>query len=467
VRENIKTAVLGLLVITLVVLVGVYIRGIQVYEKVVGEKEQESFNKLWSVQGGDEPHGLDPSRLVPEFIGYKQSAFANPRGCVGNSGAVGALYDLVKPCIIELFGSNSVCTVLEGDAGRKSFEAAKSKDEFIYIRYHVPVMYQVIYAYGADELTVSEEDVAVGESGTVGAYVSELIIISDDSRGARMTIAYASDSKGGYYEFRPKEYSAESSFYISKLANNDSGITTSDFTFVTDELFAEAEPMINSELLCSEIIVSPTDFSDEAIRNELLRLLGYNPDKLDAYDDNGADVYIDSHSRLRLGGGSISFVTSDATAGVYDGVRGITLDTLLGYSLDKTPTFFDKLTAADNFIRLLGEVSADLIGGEASLCLGDIYRNDELMVFEYFPTYNNIRIASDAGLRIVFAENTLCEFELFPITASVGENETLLTTPEYVLKQLKNSGAISADAACEDVRARYSGGSTEWSVVTK
>ncbi len=463
--EHIKTAVLCMLVVTLVILVVVYIRRIQVYEKVIAEKSPESFNKLWSVQSGAEPHGIDSSRLLPEFIGYKQASFVTPRGCVGSSGAVGALYDLVKPCLIELFGSDSVCIELHPESGRELFESAKGKDEFIYIRYHVPVMYQVIYAYGVGELTVSEENVAVGEEGAVGAYISELIIVSENNGGSPITLAYATDSDGNYYEFRPTKYSAESSFYISKLANDDVGITTSDFTFVTDGALVSSEPMISSELLCNDIIVSLTDLSGEEIKNGLLRLLGYNPDKLDAYDDKGADVYIDSHSRLRLGGGSVSFVTYDATAGAYDGVRGLSLDTLLGYTLDKTPTFFDKLTAADNFIRLLGEISPKLVGGEASLCLGEVYREDDLLIVEYFPTYNNVRIGDEVGLRIVFAENTLCEFELFPVTVDVGENEHLLTTPAYVLEQLKVLGKISQDTPCADVRIRYSGGSAEWTAV--
>jgi len=465
--ETVKTFLLALLVITLVLLVALYISGIRGFEKRAAEGADEGFNKLWSAQGGVEPYGLESSHLIPEFVGYKQASFDKPRGCVGNTGDTSALYDLVKPCILELFGSNSVCSALDHTAGKELFRTAQLGDEFIYIRYHVPVMYQMIYAYSAGKLTVAEDEVAVGASGPVGAYVSELIIVSDKSLGAKLTVAYAHDADGNYYEFRPKEYTAESSFYISKLANNDDGITTCDFSFLHSDTFDGAEPMIDAELLCGDIVPSVVSLNDEMLRDALLRLLGYNPNKLDAYDDKGADVYIDSHSQLRLGGGSVSFVTADATMGEYEELRGIAVDTLLGYTLDSAPTLFDKLTAADNLIRRLGEISPSLIGGEASLCLGDVYRDGELLVVEYFPTYNNIRIGTNVQLRVVFAKNTVCEFELFPVTVDIGETETLVPRPYFIADQMVGVGLIAEDAPADSLRLCYTGGSAEWSAVMK
>lgn len=464
IAEAVKTAVLGVLVISLVVLVAVYIRGIRVYEKVVsGDDASGSFNKLWSAQGGEEPRGLDPARLLPEFIGYKQAAFITPRGCVGSSDAVSALYDLVKPCLLELFGSSSVCRKLDQSVGKAHFVAAQSGEEFIYLRYHEPVLYQVIYAYGANRLTVSPTDTASGEDGAVGAYVSELMIVPDNSTGVNMTVAYAYDSYGNYYEFRPSKYTSTSSFYISKLANSDSGITTTDFFFLSDDAFEGSEPMITSETECTEIKLSVVGFGDEELKNGLLRLLGYNPDKLDEYDDNGADVYIDSHSQLRLGGGGVSFVTADASGTAVK--RGLDVETLLGYTLDGEPSFFDKLTAADNLIRRLEAVSTALTGGEASLCLGEIYSENELLTVEYFLTYNNIRVGDGIQLRVTVADDTVCGFEMFPTSVGVGENETLIPEPGFILKQLKASRTLGAEDTVRDFCLRYNGQTAEWTAV--
>ena len=461
--EIIRTAVLGVLVVSLVVLVAVYIHGIQVYEKVVEDEDPESFNKLWSAQGGSEPRGLDTTHLIPDFIGYKQSSFITPRGCVGDADSVGALYDLVKPCLLELFGKDSVCVPLDKGEGEALFRNAQNNDEFIYVRYHVPVMFQMIYAYCADKLTVSEEEVAAGADGAVGAYVSELIIVSENDENSQLTVAYAVGHDGEYYEFRPKNYTAQSSFYISKLANNDSGITTSDFVFVDSGILDDLEPMVDSELLSSDINVSVISLSDETVRDDLLRLLGYNPDKVDVYDDRGTDVYIDSHhSQLRIGGGSVSFVTADASAETSDKLRGISVDTLLGYTIDGVPTLLDKLTAADNFIRLLSDVSPKLTGEDGRLCLGDVYRKDDLLIVEYILTYNNIRVEDGVHLRMAFAESTICEFELFPIAVSENDTQTLVPEPMYIAKQLEALEMVTDDAPVTDMRLRYIGGSAEW-----
>ncbi len=461
--ELLKTILLGLLVISLIALVVVYIGGTKVYESAVADDDLgDSFDKLWSVIGGVEPKGLDPDRLIPDFIGFKQSANPVSFGCVGDSGMGAELYSIIKPCILELFGSSSVCRELHPYEGKKLFDAAARSDEFVYLRYHEPVLYQLIYAYAADKLTVSQLDVAGGSEGNVGAYISEVMIIPDKDFAAHRFVAYASDADGNYYEFRHGDHVVASEFYISKLADR-AGEAVSELRFVEDRDFAGAMPIIDKEFECDIIDCMPVDAETENIRDGLLRLFGYNPDKLDGFADGdmGTYVYIDSHSRLKLGKGVVSFLTSDAYDTGDDDLRGIGFDTLLGYSIDGVPTLFDKLTAVDNLISRLYDISPELVGGDGQLCLGDVYSDGALLVIEYILTYDNIRVGEDAYLRAVLTENTVCELELFPTLVKMTEKTELLPKPAYVFGKLGAVGGTGGKPI-GTVYLRYLGGKAEW-----
>ena len=462
--ELFKSVLLGLLVFSMIALVAVYIGGTRVYESAVaGDEAGKSFDKLWSVLGGIEPDGLDSERLFPEFIGYKLSSNPRPLGCVGDGEAAEELYGIIKPCLLELFGSSSVCRSLRGTEGKRLFDAAAKNDEFVYLRFHAPVLYQLIYAYAADRLTVSQMDVAAGTDGNVGAYIDELIIIPDKNFAAHRFIAYACDGEGGYYEFRPGDHVVSSEFYISKLADRAEK-TVSEFEFSSEGVFASLQPLIDKELECDVICKEPVNGDGDGIREGLLRLMGYNPDKLTGFADEaeGAYVYIDSQSRLKLGVGTVSFLTTDAYSPVGDKWRGIGVDTLLGYSIDGTPTLFDKLTAVDNLIGRLYDISPALVGGEGQLCLGDVYVDGAQLVVEYILTYDNIRVGSDAYLRAVLTEDAVCELLLYPVNVTVSAETSLSPRPAYVFGKLGLLQPENESLTLGRAYLKYENGQARW-----
>ncbi len=466
--EILKSCLLGMLVISMIALVVVYIRGSHVYESISlkNKGELKSFDKLWSIEGGAAAESLDGSRLLPEFIGYRQAG-AEMACAAASIDAVSDLYELIKPCILELFGSDSSCRELSALEGEQRFERAIGSDEFIFLRYHVPVLYQLAFAYASDKLTIAETDIAVGANGSVSAYISELIILPDMeyAAAAHRYIAYAHDGEGRYFEFRPNDYIVTSSFYTSKLAESGAGIGTHPFSFAEDERLPSTQPIIDAELEYTVIAQTEPNTTDEAVLIPLLRLFGYNPDKLNSYvDDTGANVYVDSGSRLRVASDTISFATNDAVSG---GDRGISIDSMLGYSSDDTFNLFDQLTAADNFIRSLGAISLDLIGGEASLCLGSVYSSNTQLVIEYFMTYNNIRISSAPALRIVLTQETISRVELSPISI-VGTNEISHSLqPSFTLRKLIDLGMLPEEGSLGGLRMMYSGSDAAWSVILK
>ncbi len=464
--EAVKTCLLSVLVITLIVLVVVYIRGTRVFENAVSNKDNpgESFDKLFSVLGGKEPEGLDSSFLIPEFIGFKQSTRSTSRACVGDNEAASELYSIIKPCIIELFGKDSTCRRLSQSAGERLFSEAQNSEEFVYLSFHEPVLYQLIYAYAADTLTVSAADVAAADEDGTGAYVSELIIIPDNDFASHRFIAYAYDPISGYFEFRPSEYVVASDFYISKLSDN--GEKTVEFEF-GDQLFSgPAKPLVSEQLTLDCISIVPASVPGGEQGEELLRFFGYNPDKLDVFVDEAENsyVYIDSHSRLKIGEGIISFVTSDAYA-LYDHTRrGIAIDDLLGYSNDGISTLFDKLTAADNLIGRLGEYSSELIGGDGTLCLGEVYSEGPLLVIEYLLTYENVVVRTEPHMRFVFTDETVCEIEINSEIVKVLDASANVPEPGFVLKALKASGSLSEELIPNRLYLCYTDGEAEWKI---
>jgi len=465
--ELIKSVLLGLLVFSMISLVVVYIGGTSVYETVSAKNNpSKRFDKLWSVEGGAAAVGLDTGRLLPEFIGYRQAG-GTPACSVGSGDTSAELYELIAPCLLELFGSSSVCRPLTQTEGTSRIADAVRSDEFIYLRYHVPVLYQLIYAYASDKLIIAENDVAVGADGSVGAYISELVIVPDTeyAAAAHRYIAFAKDAHGNYFEFRPNDYVVTSAFYTSKLADSGEAAGAHAFRFAEDALLPETQPILDKELPYTPIETTPVDVMSDTTLTPLLRLFGYNPDKLNSYvDDTGANVYVDTNSRLRVEESVISFVTSDA---YIDSRRGIAIDSLLGYSSEDTLNLFDQLTAVDNLIRKLREISPELIGGEASLCLGSVYTENAHLVIEFVPLYNNIRISGKTVLRAVLTQDTICEVELHPISVTAGEETAYCLQPEFMLRKLIDLGKLPEDQRTNGLRLLYSGTDAAWTVILK
>ncbi len=464
-RETFKTILLTGLLLSLVVLVVVYVGGMRAYEEAVSKNDLgENFDRLWSVVSDSESEGLDASHLLPELIGYKQSTSPTPLAIVASADGISELYDLAKPCILELFGSSSVCSELSLAEGKHRLAAAKASDEFVYLRYHEPVLYQLIYAYAADTLTVSESDVATGNGGNVGAYISELVIIPDNDFAAHRFIAYATDGDGRYFEFRPGEHVLTSVFYISKLATTASNIATFPLYFSSDPRFTYDEPIVDGEIEYTAITASNIDTANEALHDALLDLFEYNKEKLDGYADSTGYVYVDTHSQLRIEEGEITFQTTDASASS-SSLRGIRIDSLLGYVSSDASSLFDKLTAVDSLVRRLGEISPELVGGNANVCLGEIYSRDSLLVIEYFLTYNGVRIGGEPYLRAVLTEETICELKLHPVSIAPSEATGLSLSPSYILDSLDKIGRLDEGRAIDSIRLSYTDGDAVWSVI--
>lgn len=458
---QVKTVIMVLLVVCMLALMVVYIGVSGVYEKALADKGMsESFDKLWSVQNSGDAHGLDPKNLVPEFIGYKQKSDEYPIGCLADSESLNSLYSDVRPCLLELFGKDSVCRSLPEAEGKKRFLEGQMGDEFVYIRYHVPVLYQLIYAYAAEELTVLESDVAASSGETAGGYIRDMIILKDRNFAAHRFVAYATDGDGNYYEFRPDDHFVASDFYISRLAEGGAAVRTHRFEFLDFADGGIMHPMTEGEIETAVLSVNSVSTADENMKSALLKLFGYNPDKLNFYSDGEETVYVDLGSRLRIGSGLVSFVAMDGDT------RGIEIGTLLGYMKSgEGYSLFDKLTAVDNLIRGIRGISPTLLGTEkAELCLGEVYTNGNLLVIEYFRTYNSVRIEGKPVFRVLLTENTICEVEINPADIRSTGEVTKNHKPGYVLRKLYELDRLEESRRAAYVSLTYSENVANWTV---
>ena len=457
--EAVKTAVLALLSVSLVLLVIIYIGGTHIYQSMISEQGKQPFDKLWSVQSDVDTDGIDSSRLIPELVGYKLAG-SEPVGCISDGLAAAELYELVSPCLVELFGSGSKCAALDASEGAMKMSQAAGSSEFVYLRYHEPVMYQMIYSYAAGKLIVADGNTAVMGEGVESVYVSEIIIVPDMEAQGHRFIALANDGAGGYFEFTRGDGVVDSVFFMSKLAagaGSESSIATIGFGFAEDAQLSPTQPIFGAELETEQISSEPISLIDSELDTALLRLFDYNPDKLDSYRDDSGVTYVNSRGRLRMSSGELIYQAGDPST-------GIRLEGLLGYSVDKALSLYDKLTAVDNIISRLDDISHELIGGEASLCLGEVYTEGGLLVFEYFYTYNNIRIMDAPAIRAVLSQDTLYSFELSAQSYKGSDKYELCPRQSYVLRKLRESGELTDEDTDGRMRLVYRGGAAAWSV---
>ena len=449
--ETVKTIILAALVISLAALLVVYIGGTHIYQSMTDTDEKKVFDKLWSVQDGQRSAGLQKDRLLPEMIGYRVSG-AEPICAIADTASVSALYEVISPCLIELFGSGSVCEEIDGET---LFSGAVMSGEYIFIRWHEPVLYQLIYAYAAGRLTVSETDTAVFK-GDDGAYIKEIVIVPESDVAAHRFVAIAKDSDGRYFRFSRDPGALASDFHIPKLSEVSAKVTTVPFEFTTDGVL-KLEPLVMSEIVSTDIEEIPTVLPNERY-DQLLTLFGCNPDKLGSYHYDSGVVYYDSHSRVRIENGRISYQETEDNSGV-------SLAQILGYSVDGGFTVFDKLAAVDYLLTKLYGISQEF-QGSAKLCLGNVYTENSLLVFEYFYTYNDIRVGGTA-VKAVFGNDTLRLFEFDAVNIQPTDSVSLLTTPGYVARKLAANGSLDEIDEAASVSLLYKNGKAAWQIKSK
>lgn len=451
IAETVKTSLIAVLVLSLLSLVVVYISGTDIYRSMTDVDVGKKFNRLWNAQSSYSNDGLDPDRLLPEMIGYAIQG-SSPRASIADAESAEVLYSALKPCLDELFGKNSACRRLDAEEGKAKFSAGLASGEFVYVRYHKPVLYQLIFAYMSEKAAVSADETAIC-SNDYGAYVSELVIIPDDHYAAHRFVAYAHDGEGGYYEFKPGDDLISSAFFITEFDAFANELPTYKLSFSDGSMIPEGHPIIDGELKAVEIIEQPVGFFQETLK-KILEIFEYNPEKLTGYEDESGWIFVYANSRIKIDSGNISYRSNSLD-------NGLPISGILGYSLGESATVLDMTAAVDRLISDFGEISQKLIGGNAMLCLGDVYVDNSMIVVEYYHTYNNIRISGDPAVRAVFAGDRLYGFEMSIADFDDGEDICLSLRQDYVLKHLYPE---SSDRP-EEMRFIYKNGKADWYVV--
>lgn len=124
--------------------------------------------------------------------------------------------------------------------------------------------------------------------------------------------------------------------------------------------------------------------NEKDIRNEILRLFGYNPNKTSSYSEGGGEVYVEKYGLLKFSSDALVFEASpDSGLPCGDYIYASDAN---GYSI------YDIIVLADGFIGKLREIDSETFGKDAYLALSSVAYEDGEVVVTYDYMFNNVRI---------------------------------------------------------------------------
>ena len=261
--------------------------------------------------------------------------------------------------------------------------------------------------------------------------------------------------------------------------NDNTQTTTPDSVSVDsdDEIDTETETLqdsssdINPDSESTDDSTGESDNENEKdIRNEILRLFGYNPDKISPYPEaDGVDVYVEKYGRLKFSSEALVFeATPDSGLPCGDYI----------YSSDTNfYDIYDIIVLTDGFIGKLREIDSETFGKDAYLALSSVaYENGEaILTYDYM--FNNVRI--DTGedhaveMRVRISDSCIVYFSFrsFSCKNNITRSEiakSLIIAPSYSGNINTPAGGyyvrlaydVNKSAAIWQVYARDSGGSS-------
>jgi len=337
--------------------------------------------------------------------------------------------------------------LLTGEAADMAISDAMSKPAFIYIEYHFPLPLSVITFYnGGYKIDTSKSEVNTFYCDRLfltptGNYDSESEGNgSNESEYSSYSYSYvmtAISDEGSVYVSNISDednYSPSNtniiSFILSCLEDNDfvsvdfaadvlcdgnntfgkTAFFTNDILSATDVSFflnqnseisdkdstndtvsdsAPNDSSSDDEMRDTESTYNSQSESDNEnennIRNEILRLFGYNPYKTSSYSEaGGIDVYVEKYGLLKFSSKALVFEASpDSGLPCGDYIYANDAD-----SFD----IYDIIVLADGFIGKLREIDSETFGKDAYLSLSSVAYEDGEVILTYNYMFNNVRI---------------------------------------------------------------------------
>lgn len=395
--EKIKTLLCVILFVCMLVQVLVYFA----YTKEMSSAVNDDLQSLLVLKSGELAGSgtNDYSRyLRPAFVGIRHMDVQ--RGLSSGSEAVAAICELIDPLIVLLTGKNYYCKIVQEDAAQV-WDSCFDHENYIYVRYHGDLLLQTLCYFAVSDQATDFSQLCNGDN----ALVRELMILPSMTAGGSFTVtAYLRDSTGTVAHLAPADQDRE--YYVSMgeifaMIFNNSYFY--DFSFQRDAQCDYGNLILSDFTVYSDVHtalyplqqVRPDSeyFRDADISSSILRLFSFNPDKLYSYtEQDGTVTCVESFGVFRAEqNGKMEFNALGTQ-------EGISLSAYLNYSdYDNSYDIYEFMTGSNALVDSLCSISSDLFGGNADVCLYEICRSGENLVFNYIYTYDNIPILDADG----------------------------------------------------------------------
>ena len=285
--------------------------------------------------------GIDGSMLSPSLVAVSSEGKAS---AVMNSAAVmDEIYTEIGHCLFDALAKEAI-SVSEED-----WRMAAREDSFVYVLYPGEMPYQVVFAFAAAK-EASDQTLRRAD-GYVG--IREILLIPDASgdlthmlvRGREGVFAYTLGNTVPMSVFADYSLLYPDIFYRGCFH-----VREYETEFVIDEKISSR--VIYASEGSAALLRSNNDHMDV-----LFRLLNFNPDKLRYHtEEDGANVYVESHGILRIDSRSIVYTSAEQ--------GGIQLSKVIGQGVKGE--IYTYLQTASYIIRRLSSMDVQYTGGDAA-----------------------------------------------------------------------------------------------------
>ncbi len=423
------------------------------------------FTITWSNAGAEGTFDLDgltnearredadvSGYLLPEFIGITTGGIRS--GISVSHNIVSELYGILIPTICNALESS----VPLSDNVWNDYTAAENS---IYIKYHSELPDGIVSLFAGMTQKNSEPSVYFNTN------IREIFILPIPSETTLVTRSDAGEVKKYVI---PSHKAAVSVDELERFVRSyGSGMVPFLFNEGKYETLAWTEPVYTEALRTRNLIM--TDGTAALIQNSsseresLLRLFGFNPDKLLNVheEEDGSSSYYDTEGILYLRDSSFEYVRSSEDSGmdVSDILGGMN-----SASGSVTDTLKDYVQAAVLLYESIAEINKNYTGGDADLMLRSASSLNGEVTLRFAYVLDNIRIADEQdAYTITFSSGAVQHVRLHTIAVRILAERTRSYTEWWFASKLNRithnvqlvyrsdylSESVSAEWAAEEL----------------
>ncbi|NLZ36095.1 MAG: hypothetical protein GX897_01275 [Clostridiales bacterium] len=458
--EKVKNALLALLLFSMAVMAVLLI--LRTQRMTVNKPVDVDVDRLLTLKNSDRETitAYSAERVTPEFFAYRdgktQRALFGPKSLM--SGAVSVISDALT-CI---FGSNAAVSETKGAEGEELWLSCLEAERFIYLKLRSPLPAPVLRMFVDGRLYTDRSYEAQGEI----YYLSDMFILpAEKSADGRCSVrAVARDGGGRIIRYECPDPALD--FEMLSTYGGNTEFVSFKFARQENPLSIELDPccpIIKTELPVKCISVSTSLAPVTAVHtNELLSLFGYNPNRLNRYNDpdTRSDVYIETWGTLRFETDRIQFSATGESG-------GISISDYLPYGYSAADyNIYELFNCSENFLSMLSAIDNRLTGGDASPVLDAVFAENESVVIRYRCCFDNLSLDSERAIELTFSGDKITKIRLDCLIVS-----NLLTRQKTFTMPTAFIGAEESSAATDDgvgpsIRLIYTVGEEEGVSVT-